>query len=157
MLNYALLAGAVALSAPAFAQDKPGKDMAPTMSQPTTVDQAVPNPAPAASESPAKADSALPPSTVAQEAATAAPAAATQVAEVVNKEFASYDKDGDGALSAAEFDAWMVALKTASDPTTKASAPATKTWLTQAFAQADTDRNKKVSKTELTGFLSAQG
>ncbi len=58
-------------------------------------------------------------------------------------------------LSAAEFDAWMVALKTASDPTTKADAPATKTWLTQAFAQADTDKNKKVTKAELNGFLVA--
>ncbi|WP_242137452.1 EF-hand domain-containing protein [Sphingomonas sp. TREG-RG-20F-R18-01] len=89
------------------------------------------------------------------QAAAAQPATGTQVADVVGTEFPTYDKDHDGALSAREFGAWMVALKTASDPSTKATAPATKSWIAQAFAQADTDKNKKVSKGELTTFLSA--
>jgi Ca2+-binding EF-hand superfamily protein len=115
----------------------------PTQSTPTTVDTtAVPESVPAAAA--AAQDS----------SAAAQPPGATQVADVVAKEFPNYDKNGDGVLSATEFDAWMVALKTASDPSTKATAPATKTWLTKAFAQADTDKNKKVSKAELTGFLS---
>jgi Ca2+-binding EF-hand superfamily protein len=155
MLKYVLLAGAMTLSAPAFAQTAPTQDMAPqpTQSAPTTTDQTVPTqPAP---QTAVPADSATAP---AQDAVAATqPVAATQVADVVTKEFPSYDKNGDGNLSAKEFDAWMVALKTASDPSTKATAPATKTWLNQAFAQADTDKNKKVSQAELTGFLSQKG
>ena len=157
MLKYALLAGAMTLSAPAFAQAAPNQDMAPqpTQSAPATTDQAVP------AQPAAPADSAVAP---AQDAVAASqpttatqPATTTQVAEVVTKEFPSYDKNGDGNLSAKEFDAWMIALKTASDPSTKATAPATKAWLNQAFAQADADKDKKVSQTELTGFLSQKG
>lgn len=155
MLKYVFLAGAMTLSAPAFAQTAPAQDMTQqtSPSTPTTTDQAMPaQPAP---QTAAPVDSAAAP---AQDAVAAAePAAATQVADVVTKEFPSYDKNGDGNLSAKEFDSWMVALKTASDPSTKATAPATKTWLNQAFAQADTDKNKKVSQTELTGFLSQKG
>ena len=51
----------------------------------------------------------------------------------------------------------MLALKTASDPATKPASKETKTWLNQAFAQADKDESRSVSKTELTGFLSQQG
>ena len=108
------------------------------------------------------ATEALPPSDpqVAQTAPStdaAAPASkAEQVAAVVKSEFPTYDKNADGKLSNAEFGAWMVALKTASDPATKASAPATKTWVGQAFASADKDKSKSVTKEELTGFL-AQG
>jgi len=78
----------------------------------------------------------------------------TQVASIVDQEFGSYDKDGDGKLSQAEFGAWMVALKTKSDPATRADSPETKKWVGAAFAQADTDRNSGLTKTELTGFLS---
>ena len=162
MLKYVFLAGAMTLSAPAFAQDVPAQATPPQTTQPVPVTteptapvqpQAVPQaPAPADSvATPAQDSTATAPSDA---PAAVQPAATTQVADVVTKEFPSYDKNADGALSAKEFDAWMVALKTASDPATKATAPATKTWLTQAFAQADTDKNKKVSKAELTGFLS---
>ena len=155
MLKYAFLASAMAFSAPALAQIAPAQDMtqqtpqtAPSTTDPAMTSQSAPQTA-------APADSMAAP---AQDAVAAAqPAAATQVADVVTKEFPSYDKNGDGNLSAKEFDTWMVALKTASDPSTKATAPATKTWLNQAFAQADTDKNKKVSQTELTGFLSQKG
>ncbi|RDE06949.1 EF-hand domain-containing protein [Sphingomonas aracearum] len=82
---------------------------------------------------------------------------ADQVAQVVQAEFPSYDKDGNGSLSSTEFGAWMVALKSASDPNAKADDPATRTWAGQAFAQADKDKSKSVSKTELQGFLSQAG
>jgi hypothetical protein len=76
-----------------------------------------------------------------------------QIAQVVSTEFPSYDKDASGTLNATEFASWMVALKKASDPTTKAESAEVKTWVNQAFASADKDKNKAVSKTELTGFL----
>ena len=44
------------------------------------------------------------------------------------------DTDKDGKLSKAEFAQWMVALKSQSDPSTKADAPATKKWVGTAFA-----------------------
>jgi hypothetical protein len=77
-----------------------------------------------------------------------------QVAQVVNSEFPTYDKDGNGQLSQAEFSSWMVALKQASDPSAKAGDPATTKWVSAAFTQADTDKSRSVSKSELTSFLS---
>lgn len=159
MLKSVFLAGSMMIAAPVFAQDAPNKQAAPqtTQSVPATTDQSAPQPAMPADSTPAAPAS---DPTAAQDSTTTAaqPAATgTQVADVVNKEFASYDKNRDGVLSPKEFDTWMLALKTASDPTTKPASAATKTWLNQAFAQADTDKNRKVSKTELTGFLSAQG
>ncbi|WP_404369911.1 EF-hand domain-containing protein [Sphingomonas sp. MMS24-J45] len=139
----------MSVSAPALAQTAPAQSMTPqsTQSVPATSDST-------AMQAAQPADSASAP---AQDAAAAQPVAATQVADVVTKEFPTYDKNGDGNLNAKEFDTWMVALKTASDPSTKATSPATKTWLNQAFAQADADKNKKVSQSELTGFLSQKG
>ncbi|MGY2735908.1 EF-hand domain-containing protein [Sphingomonas sp. UYP23] len=120
------------------------------------VDQAGPAVAP---QNNAARDAAIPASIVAPEAEAAAkPAVAgTPAADIINREFGSYDKDGNGVLNAAEFDAWMVALKTASDPKTDAAAPAMKTYLAEAFTQADADKSKTVSKAELTAFLSQQG
>lgn len=160
MTRYILLVGAMMISAPVLAQIQPSTAapatttgapdaMTTTEVPPSQVEQAqttpVTDPASAA-QSPVET------------AAAAAPATkADQVAAVVNTEFASYDKDGNGKLSTAEFGAWMVALKTASDPATKADSAATKTWIGQAFANADKDKNKTVSKAELTGFLSQAG
>ncbi len=160
MLKHVFLAGAMTLSVPAFAKDVPAKDTTLQTAQPitATTDQsasAQPTQAAPQTDTPAESVATVQDSTAATPAVAAAqPAAATQVAAVVSKEFPSYDKNKDGVLSATEFDAWMVALKMASDPATTANAPATRTWLTQAFAQADTDKNRKVSKAELTGFLS---
>lgn len=76
-----------------------------------------------------------------------------QVAEVVNGEFGTYDKNKNGSLSKTEFGAWMTALRTKADPSLKDDA-ANKSWVAQAFTQADTDKSKSVSKDELTNFLS---
>jgi hypothetical protein len=113
-------------------------------------------PAPADPAAPAPSAQAATPAPAAPATASAQPAPAAggdQVAAVVTKEFPTYDKNSDGSLSKGEFSAWMLALKSASDPSVKATDPATKTWMTQAFAQADSDKSKSVSKDELTNFL----
>lgn len=93
------------------------------------------------------------------EATTPAPAqqgavtGAAQIAQVISAEFPTYDGNKDGSLEKAEFGKWMVALKTASDPSTKATDPATVQWVSGAFAQADADKSNNVSQAELTKFL----
>lgn len=179
MLKYVFLAGAMTIAAPVLAQDLPasGDQAAPTAATARTVPQTQPIPADPAQTNPATpADPAAAPGAATAQADSARPMDATQpavrtaqasaapgdktqqVAQIVDSEFASYDKDRNGSLSATEFDAWMVALKTAADPSTKAASPDTKKWMAAAFAQADTDKSKSVSKAELTGFLaSGQG
>ena len=165
MLKYALLASAMIISAPVLAQDKP----ADTQTAPTTqaapaqtapeATPAAPDPAAPSTASPVdQAMSSVTPTTdqatqTAPAQTASQPAKAEQIAQVVSTEFPTYDKDANGSLNEAEFGSWMVALKTASDPTTKAESAATKSWVGQAFASADTDKNKALTKTELTGFL----
>ena len=142
MLKYALLGAAMAMTVPALAQTAP----APTPAAPSSAlpsDQSAPTSTEAA---PAPADSAAAPA--------AQPAPADQVAAVVDSQFATYDKNSDGKLDEAEFGGWMVALKSQTDPATDANAPATKKWNRAAFAQADTDKSRSLTKAELTGFLS---
>ena len=152
MLKTALLAGVFALAAPALAQDA-----MQTTPQPATT-------TPTQAQTPAATPQAMPaPATPPVDPAATDPAAsatttepvteAGQIAQVVETEFPTYDKNGDGSLTRAEFGEWMVALKTASDPATKASDPATVKWIDGAFASADTDKSKAVSKAELTAYL----
>ncbi len=152
MLKYALLGAAMAMTAPALAQTAPttSPDTAmPTQTAPTTVG-ATPqtSPAPGDPMQQAPATSPAPAETAAQPAA-----GADQVASVVDSQFGTYDKDANGTLSATEFGAWMVALKSQTDPATDANSPATRKWNQAAFAQADKDKSKSLSKTEVTGFL----
>lgn len=168
MLKTALLVSALAITAPAFAQDAPVQSNQQTTSPaqtPTTDPAAVPSdtgaPIPGApvtdtaQATPATAPDAAPAQTADAGAAAATPVTgASQIAQVVETEFPTYDKNADANLDKAEFSAWMVALKSASDPATKASDPATKTWVNGAFASADTDKSKNVSKDELTKYLS---
>ncbi|MCW3848676.1 EF-hand domain-containing protein [Sphingomonas sp. LB-2] len=122
------------------AQDAPQPAEVP---KPTT---AAATPAPAA-----EAAQARPP---AQPAPAAQPASQeAQVAQIVNSEFASYDKDGNGSLDQAEFGAWMIALRVRAQPTFVADSPEGKAWVTAAFTQADADKNASVNATELTSFL----
>jgi hypothetical protein len=170
MLKSILLASAVMISAPAFAQDAPVPGRVPQNTATPPVDTSTaPTETPAASETPTQdsvtaqtprttTDAPAPTASARTAAATptaGAPAAgAAQIAQVVNTEFPSYDKDANGALNKVEFGSWMVALKTASDPATKATDPATQTWVGNAFASADVDKSAAVSKDELTKFLS---
>jgi hypothetical protein len=148
MLTYAMLAAAMTAGAPQTAADPtpaaPVAQTAPAQTAPATTPQAAP-----ASET-----SAAQPAPATDTAAATQPAPAEQVASVIDQQFATYDKDANGNLNEAEFGAWMVALKTQTDPATDANAPATKSWNKAAFAQADKDKSKSLDKTELAGFLS---
>jgi len=180
MLKHVLLASAFVISTPVLAQNQPqtatpqpDTNAAPaqpqtapapqTMSAPTTAAPATP-PAPATADAqPQTAPEPTAPAPSAQAAnpapADSATAAATpanpgaQVADVVNGEFGTYDKNKNGSLSKTEFGAWMTALRTKADPSVKDDA-ANKSWVAQAFTQADTDKSKTISKDELTNFLS---
>ena len=166
MLKYVLLASAMTVSMPALAQSKPADPAtAPTtqLAPAQTVPQAAPIPAtPADTARPQSVTPADPMANapanpaVAQDSQAAAQPAngADQIAKVVSTEFPSYDKDKSGSLNESEFGTWMVALKEKGDPTTKPDSPATKAWVGQAFASADKDKNKALSKAELTSFLS---
>lgn len=128
-MTAALIAAApiAAQQAPATPRQTPGE--APTQQQQTAPDPAAP-------------------------ATPAAPAnPADQVAQVVDSQWATYDGNGDGKLSKAEFVAWMTALR-AQAPGGDKSAAETRKWADTAFAQTDTDKSKSVSKDELTAFLS---
>ena len=113
----------------------------PPQAMPATPGAPAPN---AQAANPAPAD----PATAAASPAPATPAAApgAQVADVVNSEFGTYDKNKDGKLNKAEFGAWMTALRTKADPSLKDDA-ANKTWVAEA-------KSKTISKDELTNFLS---
>ena len=181
MLKTVMLVSAFALSVPALAQDQTTTanpattvpatpqaapmDGATAQTAPTTAAQGAPIPGAPVADQTAATPQTAPAEPVAADvaAAPAAPAAgepaaavtgATQIAQVVNTEFPTYDKNADTNLDKGEFGAWMVALKSASDPATKAGDPATVKWIDGAFASADTDKSKAVSKDELTKYLS---
>lgn len=150
MLKHVLLGAAALIGAPAVAQQA----ATPAQTAPAPVTEAPITSAPATA-APAPAQTAPTTTSAPAQTSAAQPAASgDQVAAVVDKEFPSYDKDTDGALSQNEFSDWMVKLRSLADPSTQADAPATKTWVNAAFAQADTDKSKSLTKQELTGFLS---
>ncbi|CAN5466442.1 hypothetical protein BH09PSE4_BH09PSE4_12140 [soil metagenome] len=160
MLKSILLASAVVISAPVLAQTAPVTgQVAPGVAPMTdSTAQTAPSTAPAAPAADPAATAADPTAAATSQTSAAEPAPVTTptgIAQVVNSEFPTYDKDASGALSESEFSAWMVALKTASDPKTDPASAAVKSWVSGAFAQADADKSKTVSKDELTGFLSA--
>jgi hypothetical protein len=169
MLKHVLLASAFLISTPVLAQNQPQTNptqpdtsvspaqpqTAPVPETPTTT-----SPAPTTPSAPTTADAqpqtAPAPTAPPADAQAANPAPSgqgAQVADVVNGEFGTYDKNQNGSLSKTEFGAWMTALRTKADPSVKDDA-ANKSWVAQAFTQADTDKSKSVSKDELTNFLS---
>ncbi len=163
MLKYALLAGVMTIASPALAQQT--TNTAPTQAttqtapqtqapvgSPVTDAQPAATPMDSATAAAAPADATQ---TAAAQPATTQPATgADQVASVVETEFPTYDANKDGKLEKAEFASWMVKLKQASDPKATATDAKTKSWVNSAFAQADKDKSKSVSKPELIGFLS---
>jgi hypothetical protein len=172
VLKHALLAGAMIVAAPAFAQTAqpaPGTPatgsampaetgqapMDSTTAQPGTQPGQTAQ-VPQGQTSPATATPQGAPADAAQSAQTTGSepqaASGTQVASVIDTEFKTYDKDANGSLSKAEFAEWMNALK-AKQPG-GAGAMADPKWNDAAFAQADTDKSAVLSKAELTAFLS---
>lgn len=155
MLKQMLLIGAAAVSFPVLAQTTaPASDptAAPGTAQPAptpdkTMPPADPAPMPDASTSAPPASSQPAPS-------GAAAATPTQIAQIVEQEFPTYDGDKNGDLNEAEFGAWMKKLRAATDPSADVESAEVKTWISQAFASADGDKSGAVNKAELTGFLS---
>jgi hypothetical protein len=146
MFKQILFIGAAAVSLPAVAQDNAASlgnnnSLAPTeqVAKPAP-NQPVTDPAPM---EPASADEAT--------SAAGTPATATQVAAIVEQEFAAHDSDGNGELNAAEFTAWMTKLRAAAPQQGDNVDPAT--WSAQAFKVADADSSSSVSKAELVNFL----
>ena len=137
MKKFTLVAGAMLMAAPAIAQQAP-----------TGMEQLPPSSA-------APVQMQTPPSTAPDEVPTT-PAHVTgtdQIAQVVEAEFPTYDKDANGSLNTAEFGTWMVALRSATDKSVTAESKEMKAWAKSAFAQADADKSKSITKIELTGFL----
>jgi hypothetical protein len=156
MMKRILLASAVMMSAPAFAQDAaPAQTTAPTAQTAPATPQATPADPSIAATQAAPATQPDPATQTAQTTAEAGqPASGTQIAQIIEAEFPKYDKDGKGQLNEKQFGDWMVALRSASEPGVTADKPEVKSWIKQAFAQADKDKSKAVTKAELTTFLS---
>lgn len=160
MLKHMLMIGAAAVSFPAFAQtETPPPDDA-TQTAPETMPPAdTTAPAPVEPDTPPPVDdmtaqpapSSPPPSSSAPSDSAATP---SQIAQIVEQEFPTYDGDANGELSETEFSAWMKKLRTATDPTVDPESEQVKSWVAQAFGAADADKSGGVSKTELIGFLS---
>lgn len=155
MMKRILLASAVLMSTPAFAQDAvPAQTTAPAPQEaPAAPATTAADPSVAATQA-APATQPDPATQTAQTTAEAGqPASGTQIAQIVEAEFPKYDKAGKGELTEKQFGEWMVALRSASEPGVTADKPEVKSWIKQAFAQADKDKSKAVSKAELTSFL----
>ncbi|MFN3619183.1 EF-hand domain-containing protein [Sphingorhabdus sp.] len=76
------------------------------------------------------------------------------VQKLVDAEFPTYDANNNGNLEPAEFSNWVLALYDASgDANAPKDAAAKAKWAKSAFATADTDKNKIVSKAEMNIFL----
>lgn len=142
---------ALAVAAPAVAQQ------ADPMSTPPAPD------APMATEMPAPVDPVTEPAPAAEPApsapvADAAPvdARVATVTQLVETEFPTYDADKNGDLTQPEFTKWVLALHSKAEEAkaaAKMDEPAKAKWAKNAFATADVDKSKKVSKAELTTFL----
>lgn len=180
MLKTMLLIGAAAVSFPALAQNQPADTTTRPASQPSepAAENTQPTPTPEAAQPAPAPDAAQPTPAPAPDAATTPPAAAepappageatttaqsapsgtaatpTQVAQIVNTEFPTYDADSSAELSEVEFGTWMKKLRAASEPTVDVESAEVKTWIGQAYGAADADKNGTVSKEELTAFLS---
>jgi hypothetical protein len=133
MKTLLIAASALAFASPALAQMTSAPPSSPPSSAPS---------------------SSTPPSD--PSAATTAPSPSNDPKAIIASEFPTYDKDGSGGLNKGEFDTWLTALKDKSGGTPMK--PADKTsWLKTAFTTADKDKDKAVSLTELTDYLTAQG
>ncbi|HEV2599764.1 calcium-binding protein [Sphingopyxis sp.] len=156
MLKQMLLIGAAAVSFPALAQSTPPADPAspPTATEPAPGPTSTTPPADTATTPAPAPDASSPPAAASQPAPLGSAATPTQIAQIVDQEFPTYDGDKNGDLNETEFGAWMKKLRTATDPSVDPESADVKTWIGQAFASADGDKSGGVNKTELTGFLS---
>ncbi len=151
MLKIFATASALALAAavPAMAQDTMQQPAGPTPSGGTMQPSTPPASEPAPMGQPA-------PSAAAPAADPAADKAAA-VSQVVEAEFPTYDADKSTDLTKTEFTKWVSVLKAKSDAaqgkTEKMADADMGKWASDAFASADADKSKKVSKDEMIKFL----
>lgn len=75
------------------------------------------------------------------------------VAKLVDTEFPTYDANKNGDLDQPEFTKWVLALHEAGGTAKQADAATKAKWAKDAFAAADSDKSKKISKTEMNKFL----
>lgn len=145
---------ALAVAAPAVAQQ------ADPMAQPPIADAPVAAPSetmPTPAEPSAQPVTPAPVATPAPAAPEAALTQETQVTALVETEFPSYDADKTGELSQPEFTKWVMALQAKASEVDvnakKMDGAAKAKWAKAAFASADTDKSKKISKVEMGKFL----
>lgn len=134
---------------PAIAQQADPMAAPPASEAPMTTEEApmTTEQVPAPMAEPAPAQSA---------ASVADPSREANVAKVVETEFPTYDADKNGELSQPEFATWVLALHAKAEEAggaAKKDGAAKAKWAKDAFATADTDKNKKVSKAEIGKFL----
>ncbi|CCW19374.1 Calcium-binding EF-hand [Sphingobium indicum BiD32] len=128
---------------------------APAMAQQAAMPEAPQSATPATPATPADPQAAMP--QAATPATPATPANPTDaVASIVDTEFPAYDANSDGQLDQSEFSKWMVALKDQEMKATGKALPAEQVtaWANGAFTTADADKSVSVSKPELVTFLS---
>ncbi|WP_221364371.1 EF-hand domain-containing protein [Sphingomonas jinjuensis] len=77
----------------------------------------------------------------------ASPAVQADVRRLVDRDFARFDRDGDGRLDQAEFARWMVALTIGGQGTAQRS------WVETAYRQADANMSGGIDRAELTAFI----
>ncbi len=147
MLRLITAASILALSSPALAQNAVPLDTPPQDSS------AAPNPE--STDTPMADSSVAPAAETAP--SSAEPSKEMQVKQVVEANFPTYDSDQSGDLNAAEFDGWLTVLREksaqAKGTADTMAEPEKKTWMKAAFAKADADKSKKISKSELETFL----
>lgn len=142
-------AATTAQATPQPTQPAPAQGVAQTTGTPAEA-----SPAATASTAPAAEPGAQPAAETASAAPAATPATSQeQVAQAVGRDFGGYDKDADGKLSKTEFADWMGSLRKAAEPGFQPGSAEATTWASQAFTNADTDKNAAVNKQELTVFL----
>jgi hypothetical protein len=162
MVKHLLLIGAMSIAVPAMAQT--GQTTTGTSTSqagaPSSGQQSLPPTAtarggtqgttqtPQSSQAPQSSQSPQ----ASQSTQSSQAASPTQIAQVVEQDFPKY-AGGKDALTQTQFGAWMASLRSATEPGVTADSPEMKTWITQAFTQADTDKSKSVSRAELTAFL----
>ncbi len=159
MLKSFILAGAALAATPALAQTAPSQPGTAPTGQTTTTTPTTTAPAQGGTTTaPAHGGAAT---TQGGTTTQAAPSGSTggqtasndQIAQLVDQDFAKYDQANTGALNQAQFGEWMVALRSASEPSFKAGTPEATSWTAQAFTTADADKSQSVSKAELKSFL----
>src|SRR3546814_11993190 len=70
-----------------------------------------------------------------------AAATPTQIAQIVEQEFPTYDGDKHGDLNEAEFGAWMKKLRAATDTAADVESDEVTSWIGQALATAGGDKS----------------